>query len=254
VRVRVRFAKTGKLRFISAIDLGRVWERALRKADLPIAYSEGFSPHPKIGFGDALPLGYASLAEFAELTFGGPVDPAAVAARLTAAFPEGLAVLDAVAAEDGAVRLGKLLQASLWALDYPADLAEAVGRAVAGLPADGPLEVQRDRKGELVTADLRPALAGLHAHGPQVRAVIRHPGAVEGTPDGTAAVRAEDLHTALGLPGAPRLITLLAQGLPTTDPVGVADALRATTEPLRPGAADPARAGTPDPDLQEHTA
>jgi radical SAM-linked protein len=47
LRIRARYGKTGKLRFVSAIDLGRLWERALRKADLPIAYSEGFSPHPR---------------------------------------------------------------------------------------------------------------------------------------------------------------------------------------------------------------
>jgi radical SAM-linked protein len=89
MRVRARYAKTGKLRFISAIDLGRVWERALRKADLPIAYSEGFSPHPKVSFAEALPLGYASVGEYAELTFATalPVDPAM--APRNAAVPEG---------------------------------------------------------------------------------------------------------------------------------------------------------------------
>ena len=59
MRLRVRYRKQGRLRFIGAIDVGRVWERALRRADLPIAYSEGFSPHPKVSFTDALPLGYA---------------------------------------------------------------------------------------------------------------------------------------------------------------------------------------------------
>jgi radical SAM-linked protein len=254
VRVRVRFAKAGKLRFISAIDLGRVWERALRKAALPIAYSEGFSPHPKVGFGDALPLGYASAAEFAELTFTGPVDPADVAARLDAAFPPGLSILDAVESLDGDVRLGRLLQASLWALDYPD--AFGVADAVAALPAEGPLEVRRDRKGELVTVDLRPALLGLVAEGAQVRAVVHHPGALDqgGRPsaDGpTAAVRAEDLHAVLGLPRPPVLITRLAQGRATTTPPGVADALRDTTTPLAAaavvGAREPARPAAEEP-------
>ena len=74
MRVRARYAKEGRLRFISAIDLGRVWERALRKADLPIGYSEGFTPHPKVSFPDALALGYASTGEYVELTFEVPVD------------------------------------------------------------------------------------------------------------------------------------------------------------------------------------
>lgn len=248
MRVRVRFAKAGKLRFISAIDLGRVWERALRKADLPIAYSEGFSPHPKVSFGDALPLGYASQAEFAELTFGGPMDLDVVRERLNAAFPEGMAVLDAAEFGDGDRRLGKLLQASLWGLDYATE--DGVADAVAALPADGPLPVQRERKGELITTDVRPPLVGVVAHGRQVRAILHHPGFVPGVAEGGLAPRAEDVHTALaatykGLPDRPVLITRLAQGCVTTTTPGVDDALRGTTEALVPGGVHTLRA--PDP-------
>jgi radical SAM-linked protein len=234
VRVRVRFAKTGKLRFISAIDLGRVWERALRKADLPIAYSEGFSPHPKLSFGDALPLGFASVAEFAELTFGGPIDIVRMIGRVNQSFPDGMAVLDAVEVGEGDRRLGKLLQASLWGLDYrtPAGLAVAV----AALPDDAPLLVQRERKGEPVTTDLRRPLAGIAVHGQQIRAVLRHPGFTPGEEDGDVPPRADDLHSLLGLLEPPTLITRLAQGQVSTTIPGVDDALRDTTEPLVPGA------------------
>ncbi|MGI9016166.1 MAG: TIGR03936 family radical SAM-associated protein [Euzebya sp.] len=232
MRVRVKFAKAGKLRFISAIDLGRVWERALRKADLPIAFSEGFSPHPKISFGDALPLGFASVAEFAELAFGGPVNLADMTTRLNRAFPEGIDVLDAVEVGEGARRLGKLLQASMWVLEY-SDTAVATD-AVAALPPDGPLLVQRDRKGELVTADLRPPLAGIAVVDGRVRAIIRHPGFIPDTPEGGVAVRADDIHTALGLSDPPTVITRVAQGRVADHTAGVLDALRDSIEPLRP--------------------
>ncbi len=251
MRVRVRFAKAGKLRFISAIDLGRVWERALRKADLPIAYSEGFSPHPKVSFGDALPLGYASTAEFAELTFGGTLDLDVMTARLNASFPTGLEVLDAMEFVEGGKRLGKLLQASLWTLDYPS--AEGLEAAVAALPADGPLPVERERKGEMVTADLRPPLAGIAAAGTQIRAIVRHPGFIPGASEGGVAVRADDIHTALGISQRPTLITRLAQGQVADTIPGVTDALRDTVEPLWPDGA-PARAPdstTPPNDRQE---
>ncbi|CAN5353816.1 TIGR03936 family radical SAM-associated protein [soil metagenome] len=262
MRTRVRFGKTGKLRFISAIDLGRVWERALRKANLPIAYSEGFSPHPKVSFGDALPLGYASVAEFAELTFGGPLDLDVMRTRLNAAFPAGLEVLDAVECGEGERRLGKLLQASLWTLDYPT--ADGLADAIAALPADGPLLVERERKGEMITADLRPPLAGIAAHGNQIRAVIRHPGFIPDIPEGGSAPRADDIHTALGLTHRPTLITRLAQGRVSPTTAGVDDALRDTTEPLVPGAGlerapsgamPPDRAAPPPPPAtppQEH--
>ena len=247
MRVRVRFAKAGKLRFISAIDLGRVWERALRKADLPIAYSEGFSPHPKVSFGDALPLGYASQAEFAELTFGGPIDPRLMTRRLNDAFPDGLSVLDACVGGEGDRRLGKLLQASLWTLDFAS--SEGLEAAVAALPADGPLLVERERKGETITTDLRPPLVGIAVDGAQVRAVLRHPGFIPDTPEGGAAPRADDIATILGLDRPPTLITRLAQGRVSSTIPGVDDALRDTTEPLVPGASpDGSPSGAPPPD------
>ena len=101
---------------MSAIDLGRLWERALRKADLPIAYSEGFSPHPKVSFPDALPLGYASSGEYAELTFAAPVALDDAVAALNAALPDGLAVLAATEVAEGTTRLSKWLAASVWDL------------------------------------------------------------------------------------------------------------------------------------------
>lgn len=231
MRVRVRFSKTGKLRYISAIDLGRVWERALRKADLPIAYSEGFSPHPKVSFGDALPLGFASVAEFAELTFGGPVDTADITRRLNAAFPDGIDVQDAAETPEGSPRMGKLLRASLWAVEYRS--ADGLAEAVAALPAEGPLEVQRERKGEMITADLRPPLVGIVAAGTQVRAITHHPGFIPDDPGGPA-VRADDIHAVLGVTQDPIQITRLAQGRVADDLAGIADALRGSTTPLEP--------------------
>lgn len=241
MRVRVRFAKAGKLRFISAIDLGRVWERALRKADLPIAYSEGFSPHPKISFGDALPLGFASRAEFAELTFGGDVDLADMTRRLNVAFPQGLTVLDAISSAEGDKRLGKLLQASLWTLEYTS--AEGLGAAVDGLPRRGSLQVQRERKGEMVTVDLAPPLAGVAVADNEIRAIIHHPGFIPDSPGGGTAVRPDDLHSVLSLSDPPALVTRVAQGHFSQSPLGVTDALRDTTVPLGPGAMSALTAG-----------
>lgn len=213
MRVRARYAKTGKLRFISAIDLGRVWERALRKADLPIAYSEGFSPHPKVSFAEALPLGYASVGEYAELTFAAalPLDPAMAA--LNAAFPEGLRVLAAQEAPEGAAKLAKSLQASCWELEYPAEVEpDVLERAVEASLAAPQLPVARERKGETTTVDLRPTLHALAAEGRLVRAVLHH---VE------PQVRPSELHDALRLASAgayaladPLLVTRIAQGLP----------------------------------------
>lgn len=228
MRVRLRFEKAGKLRFISAIDLGRVWERALRKADLPIAYSEGFSPHPKVSFADALPLGYGSVAEFAELTFATalPLDPAMRA--LNEAFPDGIRVLAWREAAEGEAKLAKRLQASLWHLRYPSEVEPDRLSAAVAAALDAPaLSVERERKGESTTIDLRPALHGLTAGDGGVRAVLHH---VE------PQVRPTELHLALahvagtGALAEPELVTRLAQGIPVDG--GLEEALEGGFVPL----------------------
>jgi radical SAM-linked protein len=230
MRARVRYAKTGKLRFISAIDLGRVWERALRKADLPIAYSEGFSPHPKVSFAEALPLGYASQGEYAELTFAASLPLGTAVAALNAAFPDGVAVLSAHEVPDGAPKMAKRLQASCWDLRYPPTVdPDRLSAAVAAALRADALSVERERKGESVSVDLRPAVHALAAEERVVRAVLHH---VE------PQVRPTELHLALastdselGALPEPELVMRLAQGLPV--PEGLEEALDGTLVPLQ---------------------
>ncbi len=231
MRARVRYEKTGKLRFVSAIDLGRLWERALRKADVPIAYSEGFSPHPKVSFPDALPLGYASTGEYAELVLAAPIELEPAMEDLNAAFPAGMAVLDAVEVTDGAPRLAKWLRASVWDLRYPVDQHGTLDAAVNSVVTADEALVDRDRKGEITTLDLRPAIHTLFAditdedddvHA-TVRATVHH---VE------PPMRPSEVHQALdraartdtGAPLAePTLVTRVAQGEPNQE--GLVEAL-----------------------------
>ena len=233
MRVRVRYRKQGRLRFIGAIDVGRLWERALRRADLPIAYSEGFSPHPKVSFTDALSLGYASEGEYAELTFAGPIHVDSAIAALNAAFPEGMAVTAAVVTQDGAPRFAKSLVASTWDVEYPA--GADLERAVAGVRGDTPLIVSRERKGEAVDTDIRPALADISADANLLRVTVVH--ADHLPQDVAVAIRPSEVDLALrasviDLP-QPVLVTRLAQGRPGPD--GLVEALTGELiPPLRP--------------------
>jgi radical SAM-linked protein len=218
-KIRGRYTKTGKLRFVSAIDLGRIWERALRRADLPIAYSEGFTPHPKVSFPDALPLGYASTGEYVELTFAVPVDVERLTATVNPAFPDGIALISAVAVPAGKSRLAKLLRASLWQLDYPQAAAPAgLAQALSAAMAADRLRVERERKGEVSTVDLRPTIHDLFQTDRTVRAVLHH---------SEPQCRPSELHQALaGLVGGlpePSLVTRVAQGQPADS--GLSEAL-----------------------------
>src|SRR3982751_3037834 len=95
VRIRLRFPRRGRLRFLSHRDVARSFERAVRRAGLPVAHSHGFSPHPRLSWIGAAPTGAASEAEDVEIGLTRPVEPGALAAALDAALPDGLDVLAA---------------------------------------------------------------------------------------------------------------------------------------------------------------
>lgn len=111
-RLRVRFAKRGRLRFLSHRDVARAFERAIRRAGLPIAFSAGFTPHPKVSWLGAAPTGAASLAEYVEIGLAEPRDPGQVRADLDASLPPGLDVLECAPASGGS--LADRVDASLW--------------------------------------------------------------------------------------------------------------------------------------------
>jgi radical SAM-linked protein len=176
-RVRVRFAKLGKIRWTSHRDVARMWERAFRRIDLPLAYSEGFSPRPKVSFGLALPTGHESLAEYLDIdvadTPAGAEILAGVAtlpARLSAALPEGVDALCAAAVPPGTPSLQEAVTSCAWEWTatradgsdlVPADMAD---RADALLAA-ATVTVTRSRKGAAVTDDIRDAVVDLRVIG-----------------------------------------------------------------------------------------
>src|SRR5512143_1845777 len=94
MRARITFSKTGALRYVGHLDLQTLWERAARRAGLPLAYSHGFHPQPKITFASALPLGFSSRAEVMDILLQSDVDLADLPRRLEAVLPAGIGILD----------------------------------------------------------------------------------------------------------------------------------------------------------------
>ena len=161
MRVRIRFTKTGKVRFTSHRDVARMWERALRKADLPVAYTEGFSPRPKLHFGLALSTGHESDAEYLDADLLGQVDLEALPDRTTAALPEGLTVTGVEVVAPGTPSLQEDVSASRWLVDLDGITKLEADRAVAAALAAPALILRRIRKGEDRTDDVRPAIEAL---------------------------------------------------------------------------------------------
>jgi radical SAM-linked protein len=125
----VRYAKRGKMRFASHLDVARAFERGVRRADLPIAYSTGFTPHPKISYAGGAPTGVASEAEYLSLTLTSRTEADDVRERLNAALPDGIDVI-AVTEDSGRLPASRLT-ASEWQIALP------------GLPADNVVPVVR---------------------------------------------------------------------------------------------------------------
>lgn len=201
MRVRVRFAKLGKVRFTSHRDVARIWERALRKAGIAVAYSEGFSPRPRLSFGLALPTGCESLGEYLDIEMTDAVDPASFAARLDPALPVGFHVQGAVEIAPGTPSLQQSVISCTWRIEAmtagPPSLADRSERVLAA----GALVVTRERKGRQVTDDLRPAILGLEAQDGSVLVAELATGAARGddAPEsGSRAVRLSELVALLG--------------------------------------------------------
>jgi radical SAM-linked protein len=223
-RLRVRYAKRGRLRFTSHRDFSRAFERAVFRARLPMAYSSGFNPHPRISYAGAAPTGSASEAEYLELALAEVVEPASVHAALDEAMPDGLDVVEVVESPGGG--LSDLLQASHWRMVLAAPMERAEPAVAAFLAADEVL-VQRMTKKGMRDFDSRGAVLSLSASpdgdGAVLDLVLRH---LE------PAVRPDDVLSGLssvaGLePAGVPLLTRLAQGPldPETGEIG---------DPLRP--------------------
>jgi radical SAM-linked protein len=161
--VRLRYTKRGKVRWISHRDVARALERAFRIAALPLAFTEGFSPRPKVSFGLALSTGYESEAEYVDLELTREVDLSRVAAALSAALPDGIDVTGAVPLEDRA----PALQDAVTAVEWHVDVAYADGSPIAAPELDAhvrraltlpALPTSRRRKGREVEEDVAPVI------------------------------------------------------------------------------------------------
>ena len=162
-------------------DFARAFERAVRRAQVPIAFSSGYSPHPKISYANASPTGAATEAEYLEIGLTRECDPDAVLADLDASLPPGLDVVEVVVAA-GQGSLADRLQASKWSIELKGvDVAAATSAVEAFLAADV-VEVERMAKRGLRTFDARADVlaldvrAGTGDDGPRaiLEVVLRH--------------------------------------------------------------------------------
>jgi radical SAM-linked protein len=197
LRVRLRYAKRGRLRFTSHRDFARAFERALRRAEVPMGYSAGFSPHPKISYVGAAPTGVSSEAEYLEIGLARDVDVTELRDALDAALPDGLDIVDAVVAGPGS--LAERMHASAWRIELPGVTVEEAETALETFLARTEVPVER------LTKDGRRSL---DARAPVLRAAV----------SGAAAESSAAVHAILDM--------VVRQVTPTVRPDDVVAALR----------------------------
>ena len=168
-RVRVTYEKGEAVKFISNNDESRLWERTLRRADLPLLYKQGFNPQPHMQFAAALGVGITGVREWIDITFSPPVPLDELAARIRAKLPPGVFLHDV---EEVALKT-ESLQAHTIGADYtilifaepdeiPGDLLE---ERIAAFWATDVIERERERKGHKYTYNLRPLVFELDYRG-----------------------------------------------------------------------------------------
>ncbi|WP_393915928.1 TIGR03936 family radical SAM-associated protein [Halostreptopolyspora alba] len=232
------------MRFASHRDIARALERAIRRAGVPVAFSAGFTPHPKISYAGAAPTGVASLAEYFEFTLAEYLDPGLVRDRLDNAMPDGIDVVEVVVAGSGG--LADRLEASEWRVEMPGVAPDDAREAAAVYLAAETVEVERLTKKGRRRFDTREAVLRMEVEECAaaeknetyaiLRLVVRHM---------TPAVRPDDVVTGLrqkaGLaPPSSTVMTRLAQG-PLDEASGaIADPFAANDETAQNG--EPERA------------
>lgn len=222
-KLRVQHAKRGPQRFTSHRDFQRAFERALRRAQVPMAYSAGFSPHPKISYANAAPTGVASEAEYVEIGVIEQCDPEKIREALDLTLPPGIDVIAVSEAKTG--NFVERLEASHWKIELPDVSHEELAQAFAKFLNSNQIMVERMTKSGLRIFDARNAVIhGVTEAGQDcaiLLVVVRH---------GTPAVRPDDVLAALTKVAdlavkIPPRITRLAQGPILEDGWSVGDPL-----------------------------
>lgn len=154
--LRMRFGREDPAIWLSHLDLMRTFERSVRRAGLPAAYSQGFNPRPQMTFALPLGVGLATTDDYLDLSLTGEVDPEAALAALNQSLPAGLRVLRAVPVAAGGKSLMSLISAAEYEIAAPG-LAAAF-RLLAEIPDDDPWQITRETKKGIRTIDIRPLL------------------------------------------------------------------------------------------------
>ena len=158
MRARITFSKQGALRYTGHLDLHRLWERDMRRADLPLSYSQGFHPQPKISLASALPLGFSSRCEMLDVRFNMEIPTDEIASRLQDSLPPDIRITRVELVEEREPALQTQVASASYEIELtePVDGSDLTQKAAALMTSES---LPRERRGKFY--DLRPLIETL---------------------------------------------------------------------------------------------
>lgn len=171
-RIRIRFRKSGRMRFLSHLEMITLFTRAVGRARIPIRFSQGFHPHPKFSFATALSVGVESWAEYMDMEIAAGYGSEQVKERLNTVFPEGMEVLEATAVPPGSPALSVIMETVRYRVTLPEGTGVGLPEKVIRFLALKSSPLRREKKGKVVEFDLREELADLKASGNSLEMIV----------------------------------------------------------------------------------
>ena len=171
--MRLRFAKNGAMRYLSHLELITVFTRAVSRGDVPILFSLGFHPHPRFSFGTATSVGVESQAEYMDMLVAAGITAQEVQERLNAVLPEGLRILDSTQIDAKSPSISTLIDATRYRITIDKALPELLHKQCVQFMAQDSSVIQRTKKGQVQTVDLRMETVSLVADGQVLNLVAR---------------------------------------------------------------------------------
>ncbi|HEY4744358.1 MAG TPA: TIGR03936 family radical SAM-associated protein, partial [Desulfuromonadaceae bacterium] len=164
-RVRLRFAKTGSMRFLSHLELITVFTRAVSRGGVPILFSQGFHPHPRFSFATATSVGVESTAEYMDMFIAAGMPADEIRERLNGALPEGLRILEAELISVKSPSLSTLIDKTRYRITFDDSCAAQLAEQCVQFLAHPSFVIQRTKKGAVQNIDLRGETVSLNARG-----------------------------------------------------------------------------------------
>lgn len=169
MRILLKFSRENEIKYISHLDIQRLFQRALRRAKIPMAYSKGFNPHLLISFATALPLGVCSRGEYVEIQTEKYINPKDVKTHLNEVLPNGIKILDAVEPKDDFPNVGSVIALAEYSLDF---IGEDAAGVIAKLLSQNEIIIEKKTKKGLAEVNVRKMIHSLCVGGDKIRATL----------------------------------------------------------------------------------